>query len=120
MIKNNKQQKLNNNVKLNKMSEEEQAYISIGQKLKDSEQSQLFGKPCFKINGKAFICFFQNEMVFKLMGDTHKEALSLKGSKLFDPSGKKRPMKEWVQVPFDHNKNWSKYAKEAFKYVAGN
>jgi hypothetical protein len=101
------------------MTEEQELYVEIGQKLKEAEQSQMFGKPCFKINGKAFICFFQNEMVFKLTDDIHSEALSLDGSKLFDPSGKKRPMKEWVQVPYDHNDKWKKYAKEAMKYVSG-
>ncbi len=101
------------------MTKEEKLYTEIGGQLKGAEQSQMFGKPCFKINGKAFICFFQNEMVFKLTGDTHPEALSLKGSQLFDPSGKKRPMKEWVQVPFNFQDKWKKFAKEAMKYVDG-
>lgn len=101
------------------MTEQEKLYLSIGKKLKDAEQSQMFGKPCFKINGKAFICFFKNEMVFKLTGDIHKDALSLDGSQLFDPSGKKRPMKEWVQVSADYSDKWNKYAKEALKYVNG-
>ena len=101
------------------MSKEETLYLSIGQNLKDAEQSQMFGKPCFKINKKAFVCFFQNEMVFKLSGETHSEALSLDGSQLFDPSGKKRPMKEWVQVPFDYSENWAEYAKLAMEYVSG-
>lgn len=77
----------------------------------------MFGKPCFKINGKAFICFFQNEMVFKLPDKIHGEALGLKGSQLFDPSGKKRPMKEWVQVAYANYDKWGSYAKEAMKYV---
>ncbi|MCB0739092.1 MAG: hypothetical protein KDC92_16400, partial [Bacteroidetes bacterium] len=59
----------------------------------------MFGKPCFKINGKAFESFFQEEMVFKLNGQDHSNALSLNGAQLFDPSGKGRAMKEWVQVP---------------------
>jgi len=101
------------------MSKEETLYLSIGQNLKDAEQSQMFGKPCFKVNKKAFVCFFQNEMVFKLSGETHSEALSLDGSQLFDPSGKKRPMKEWVQVPFDYSENWAEYAKLAMEYVSG-
>src|SRR2546430_16104786 len=101
------------------MTKQEELYLSIGLKIKKAEKSQLFGKPCFKVNGKAFICFFQNEMVFKLTGDTHSEALSLDGSKLFDPSGKKRPMKEWVQVPYDYTDKWKKYATEAMKYVGG-
>ncbi|MEO8148203.1 MAG: hypothetical protein ABI723_11220 [Bacteroidia bacterium] len=99
------------------MTEEEKLYTAIGQKIKDAEQSQMFGKPCFKINGKAFICFFQNDMVFKLTDDTHKEALSLNGSRLFDPSGKKRPMKEWVQVSFSYSDRWEKFAKAALNYV---
>ena len=100
------------------MTREENLYISIGQNIKDAEQSQMFGKPCFKIGGKAFVCFFNNEMVFKLTGEKHIEALSLNESQLFDPSGKKRPMKEWVQVPFDYSDNWKEYAESAKKYVS--
>jgi hypothetical protein len=96
----------------------EAQYIAIGTKLK-GEQSQMFGKPCFKIGGKAFIAFFQDEMVFKLTGDEHAEALALEGSQLFDPSGKKRAMKEWVQVPAAHSTQWAKYAKAALNYVGG-
>ncbi len=101
------------------MTKEETIYTPIGKEIKDAEQSQMFGKPCFKINGKAFICFFQNEMVFKLTGDAHKEALSLDGSKLFDPSGKGRAMKEWVQVTAKHTAEWKQYANDAVKYVGG-
>lgn len=99
------------------MTEEEKLYISIGQKLKDAEQSQMFGKPCFKTNGKAFICFFQNEMVFKLSGDIHADALNMEGSRLFDPSGKNRPMKEWVQVSANFADKWEKLAQAAMNYV---
>jgi hypothetical protein len=99
------------------MTKEETLYTAIGQKLKDAVQSQMFGKPCFKISGKAFVCFFQNEMVFKLKEEIHAEALILDGSKLFDPSGKKRPMKEWVQVSFDNKDVWIKFAKDAMNYV---
>jgi len=100
------------------MTKEEKLFIEIGQQLEDTVQSQMFGKPCFKIKSKAFVCFFQNEMVFKLNGEIHKEALSLDGSQLFDPSGKNRPMKEWVQVSYYYKDNWLKYANEAMKYVS--
>src|SRR6476620_3438763 len=102
----------------NLMSDEEQLYVSIGQQLPDSVQSQMFGKPCFKINGKAFVSFFQNEMVFKLSGISHADALGLEGAQLFDPSGKSRTMKEWVQVHFFHQNQWSVLAEEAYKYVS--
>ncbi len=99
------------------MTAEEVLFIAIGKGIAKSEQSQMFGKPCFKINGKAFVCFFQNTMVFKLSGDSHHEALSLDGAKLFDPSGKNRPMKEWVQVPYVYQDKWKKFAVAAFDYV---
>jgi hypothetical protein len=102
---------------MNKQSEK--LYLETGNKIKGAEESQLFGKPCFKINGKAFVAFFKDCMVFKLSGAMHKEALSLAGSELFDPSGKKRPMKEWVQVPYIYSDKWKKFAKAAFDYVKG-
>lgn len=99
------------------MGKEEQLYTELGQAQKQAEQSQMFGKPCFKINSKAFICFFENCMVFKLSGKEHETALGLKGAQLFDPSGKKRPMKEWVQVPYAHKDQWESFAKAALAYV---
>jgi len=101
------------------MTKEQELYISIGQGINGSELSQMFGKPCFKINGKAFVCFFQNEMVFKLTGETHSDAFSLDASQLFDPSGKKRPMKEWVQVSYHYKDKWNQFAKSASEYVGG-
>jgi len=61
--------------------------------------------------------FFDNCMVFKLTGEAHHEAISLDGAQLFDPSGKKRPMKEWVQVPFTHKDKWARFAEAAMAYV---
>ncbi len=98
------------------MTKEQAHYESIGNGL-NAEKSQMFGKPCFKVNGKAFICFFQNDMVFKLEGDMHKEALNLEGARLFDPSFKGRPMKEWVQVPGNYPDKWPVFAKAALTYV---
>ena len=85
-----------------------------------AEVSKMFGKPCLKINGKAFSCFFNGDMVFKLDAESHKKAAALKGSKLFDPSGANRPMKEWVQVKPAHEKEWTNLAEAAMKYVKEN
>jgi hypothetical protein len=102
------------------MKAEEKKYLDICKKLKGAEESQMFGKPCFKINGKAFACFFKDCMVFKLTDKVHADALSLDGAELFDPSGKGRAMKEWVQVPYDYVAKWDKYAKAAYDYVKAN
>lgn len=99
------------------MTAEESAFRTVCEQLSGAEASQMFGKPCYKIGGKAFACFFQNEMVFKLGGNAHKEAMSLDGAKLFDPSGKGRPMKEWVQVPVHYQEKWTALAEAALSYV---
>lgn len=99
------------------MEKEQSAYRDIGKGFADSEESQMFGKPCFKIHGKAFICFFADCMVFKLSGSPHKAALQLEAAMLFDPSGKGRPMKEWVQLPFRHEALWSGFAQAAYDYA---
>jgi hypothetical protein len=61
--------------------------------------SQMFGKACLKINGKAFVAQHLEAVVFKLSGPDHARALALPGAALWDPSGKGRPMKEWVALP---------------------
>lgn len=99
------------------MTDEELAYLETGKSIPGATESQMFGKPCFKTGTKAFISFFDNMMVFKLTGEAHSKAISLKGAKLFDPSGKNRPMKEWVQVPYGHKTLWAELALAAFNYV---
>jgi len=99
------------------MSEAEIYFVEVGDGVDEALKGQLFGKPCFKIGKKAFCCFFKEAMVFKLQGAFHQEALSLDGSELFDPSGKNRPMKEWVQVPFHYKDQWALFAEKAADYV---
>jgi len=101
------------------MSDPEDEYTRVGLQITGAEQSRMFGKPCCKTGGKAFVAYFQDAMVFKLTGDTHAAALALDGAQLFDPSGKRRAMKEWVQVPFAHKDQWPELASAARQYVGG-
>lgn len=100
------------------MSDSESEFIHAAAVIEDAEKGHLFGKSCFKVSGKAFVCFFQDEMVFKLTGDDHKAALALADAQLFDPSDKGRPMREWVQVPYVHVDRWVELAHAAHKYVS--
>lgn len=95
----------------------EKAYLQAGRSMGDVEESQMFGKPCFKVNGKAFMSLFDNCVVFKLSDNAHEEALKLKGSRLFDPSGKGRAMKEWIQVTASNKAKYKEFAKAAMSYV---
>ena len=86
----------------------------------DVELRKLFSMPAIYINGKACAGFTQGkEMVFKLTGVAHAEALALEGAHLFDPGGMNRPMKEWVVVPAAHAAEWPRLAELALTYVAG-
>jgi hypothetical protein len=78
--------------------------------------SAMFGKPALKdVHGKAFACLLDGEVAFRLGRDTpeHAAALGLAGAHLFDPSGKDRPMKDWVSVPPAHARRWPDLAESA-------
>ena len=83
----------------------------------DIESGSLFGMPCLKINGKAFVGSFDGGAVFKLPEPEHAAALGLEGSVLFDPSGKGRPMKEWVVVTAVYEDRWPAFVAAALAYV---
>ncbi len=80
--------------------------------------SQMFGKSCLKINGKAFVAQHQETVVFKLNPSMHGKALSIPGATLWDPSGKGRPMKEWVAIPASASKRFKAFATAALEYVS--
>ncbi len=100
-----------------KMVKQEKLFWDIAENLSAAVSGKMFGKLCIKVNGKAFASYFQEEMVFKLSGVDHETALKLDGAKLWDTSGKKRPMKEGVQVPFEFKTKWMKLAQSELNYV---
>ena len=82
-------------------------------------RAKMFGRPSVRVNGNAFLFYFNSSLVCKLNGEAHAAALKLKGARLFDPSEMNRPMKEWVEIPEAHSAKWKKFAQEALKYVSG-
>jgi len=85
----------------------------------DVATGKWFGKPCLKAGGKVFAALWGGDMVFKLTGEAHAEALQIEGAHLFDPRGKGHPMREWVQIPAAQSATWSRFARLACEYVAG-
>jgi hypothetical protein len=99
---------------------EYEAVVSEMTATSPTTSGKMFGMPCLKnANGKAFAGFFQDAMVFKLGGASHSEALALSGARVFDPSERGRPMKEWVVVPNEHASRWLEFARDAFDYAGG-
>ena len=84
------------------MSKAEAEYQKLVEALSSGEKTvagQMFGKPCLKVGGKAFCAQHKDAVVFKLGAPAHAKAMSFTGAGLWDPSGKGRPMKEWVAIP---------------------
>jgi hypothetical protein len=79
---------------------------------------QMFGLPNLFIDRKAFAGLYGDAMVFKLDGAAHAKALALPGAQRFDPSGRGRPMKAWVQVPLRHAAKWPTLAREALRSLS--
>ena len=78
----------------------------------------MFGALCTKTpNGKASTMFWKEFMIFKLEDEDLKEAMKLSGAKIFDPSGKGRPMSGWVQLSDKHSSKWKALAVKATDYV---
>lgn len=78
--------------------------------------SNMFGKPSLKdAAGKAFACLQAGELACRLGRGTqpHADALALNGAHLFDPSGRDRPMKDWVSIPSTHSSRWPEFAAAA-------
>jgi TfoX N-terminal domain len=75
----------------------------------------MFGKQALMAEGKAIACLKDDMLAFRLGAGTgaHTEALDLPGTTLFDPSGKKRPFKDWVAVPAQHKQQWHRLAEQA-------
>lgn len=77
-------------------------------------ESQLFGKPSLKVGKRHFACFFKEALAVKLGADTIQTRSSeFVGSILFDPSGKGRPMKDWLQISNQYETQWAQLISEA-------
>lgn len=78
-------------------------------------ESQLFGKPSLKVGKHHFACFFKEDLVVKIGADAIQQRLEeFTGSQLFDPSGKGRPMKDWLQIPLEYEDQWEQLIFDAY------
>lgn len=100
------------------VSENQKYFEEIVEGIEGAELGNMFGKPCGKINKKAFVAFFKDEMVFKIGMEGIKEQLiRYEGAKNWDPSGKNRAMKDWIQIPPTYQSDWKKLAIKAIEFM---
>ncbi len=102
------------------MTENEIHFEEIVLEIENTELGNIFGKRCGKINKQAFVSFYEDEMVFKLGRESISSLLEkYEGSKNWDPSGKNRAMKDWLQVPGKYRSQWKDLANKAITYYKG-
>ncbi|MDQ0278485.1 hypothetical protein QO003_002788 [Arthrobacter silviterrae] len=82
---------------------------------------KMFGATSLMVGSKAIGCLHGDAVAFKLGRDStgHTEALALPNAVLFDPSGMKRPFKDWVVVPLASVEHWPALADAALAFTAG-
>ncbi|GAC1300781.1 MAG: hypothetical protein NVSMB24_02200 [Mucilaginibacter sp.] len=99
------------------MSEAETYFTELTSEIPNAAPGKMFGALCMKMpNGKSAAMFWKDNIVVKLHGDALNEALSLDGTKLFEPMEGK-PMKDWVQIPFGYKDEWKTFAEISAREV---
>jgi hypothetical protein len=96
--------------KIIRMTKAEEYFGELTKEIPGVKPSKMFGALCMKAqNGKSVAMFWKDNIVVKLQAGALQEAMSLKGTKPFEPM-EGRPMKEWVQIPFSYKSEWKKFA----------
>src|SRR4051794_16284918 len=78
-----------------------------------AERAVMFGVQCMKYRGNGFMAYYEGDLVLKLSGKTREDALKLHGAQMWDPSGRGRAMKEWIQIPSEHLAKWKEMARKS-------
>ncbi len=91
------------------MTKAETYFNDLTKEIPGVTAGKMFGALCMKTpNGKSAAMFWKDNLIVKLQGETLKEAMSLDGTKIFEPM-EGRPMNGWVQIPFDYKDEWKKF-----------
>jgi hypothetical protein len=82
-----------------------------------TEGSGFGASPALKVHDKIFAMLVKSQLVVKLPSD-QVDRLIAEGIAEPLQMGTKSPMREWVRVPVEHSRRWSRLASEALEFVA--
>ena len=97
-----------------------QAFDQLLEQLPAARAGSMFGYPALCIGRKPFAFFHSDttrHAAFKLPPKPLAQTLALDGCEPFDPAGGK-PMRAWVQVPFERADAWPVLAQAAYGSLA--
>jgi hypothetical protein len=83
-------------------------------------EASMFGMPTLKVGGKAFAGLWEKQFVVKIGIPRTQDLLKTKAGRSFDPSGRGRPMKEWIAIKepaAQARQKWPALAEEAKAFV---
>lgn len=99
------------------MTPPEEFFIELTKEIPDAKAGKMFSALCMKMpNGKCGAMFWRDHIVVKLKGGILSEVTSLDGVRVFEPM-EDRPMKGWIQVPFEHKSSWLRFAEASANLV---
>jgi hypothetical protein len=84
----------------------------------DVEQALWFGAPALKVEGRIFVALRRGALLARLGADEVDQRVARRDGVRFDPSGKGRPMKDWLESTAEHDQ-WVELALAALAFTAG-
>jgi len=79
--------------------------------------STRLGRHQLLLNGKMFATYSVDNMSFKLKGEVLAEAFKIRNAIIWNPTNKKNPSRNWVQISSNQRKHWLKLAIDAAGFV---
>lgn len=84
----------------------------------DVERTVLFGSRAIRVQGKIFVTLRHGALIARLGADEVDERVLAGDGVRFDPSGKGRAMKDWLESNAEHDE-WVELGLAALAFTAG-
>jgi hypothetical protein len=84
----------------------------------DVERSVWFGTPAAKVEGRIFLALWRGRLIARLGAEEVDARVIAGGGVRFDPSGKGRAMKDWLEADAEPGE-WVELALGALAFTAG-
>jgi hypothetical protein len=102
------------------MTSTEKFFAELADKFTGANEAAMFGWRCISYKRKPFIFLDKdtgNRLAFKLGKAEVLAALELRGTEVFNPGDKGKPMTNWVTVSQALKNKWTEFAELAYALI---